>query len=157
MSSDNIQYLTKAGAVKLQEELDYLVNTAREELSKRLRAAIEQGDLSENADYISAKEDQGFLEGKIQELQDTLKNSVMIEELEVDLDEVGVGNTIVIQEENYPPEKYYIVGPKEADPTNGRISLKSPIGNALLGHRVGDSVDVKTPGGTLKFKLISIE
>ena len=157
MSSDNIQYLTKDGAKKLQEELDYLVNTAREELSKRLRAAIEQGDLSENADYISAKEDQGFLEGKIQELQNTLKNSVMIEELEVNLDEVGVGNTIIIQEGSYPPEKYYIVGPKEADPTNGRISLKSPIGNALLGHRVGDSIDVKTPGGTLKFKLISIE
>ena len=157
MTADNIQYLTKDGYKKIQEELEYLENTAREELSKRLRAAIEQGDLSENADYISAKEDQGFLEGRIQELKAIIKNSVMIEELEVNNDEVGVGNTIVIQEENFPPEKYFIVGPKEADPANGRISLKSPIGNALLGHSVGDNVDVKTPDGTINFKLLSIE
>ena len=157
MTLENVQYLTKDGAEKLQIELDHLITTAREELSKRLRAAIEQGDLSENADYITAKEEQGFLEGRIQELQNTLKNSVMIEELEVNLDEVGIGNTIIIQEDDFPPEKYFIVGPKEADPANGRISLKSPIGNALLGHQVGDCVNVKTPEGTIKFKLISIE
>ncbi len=150
-------YLTVEGAARLKEELEYLKGPAREQLANRLRAAIQQGDLSENADYSSAKEEQGFLEGRIQELERVLRNVIIIPENENHRGEVNVGAHITIQEEDYPPETYHLVGPKEADPRNGRISHESPIGRALIGHKVGDTVIAETPGGQLILKIIKVE
>jgi transcription elongation factor GreA len=149
-------YLTREGEQRLKEELEQLKGPAREQLAARLRAAIQQGDLSENADYSAAKEEQGFLEGRIQELDAILRNVIIIDDNKK-RDVVDVGAHITIQEDDYPEETYYMVGPKEADPTKGRISHESPIGKALLGHRVGDEVTADTPNGSINFKILKIE
>jgi transcription elongation factor GreA len=150
-------YLTAEGAERLKIELAELKGPARDEIARRLRSAIQMGDLSENADYHKAKEDQGFLEGRIQELDYILKNATIIEVSDMKRDVVEVGATITIQEEDYPPETYLMVGAKEADPRQGKISNESPIGKALIGSRVGDVVVAETPGGNLTFKILKIE
>jgi transcription elongation factor GreA len=150
-------YLTAEGAVKLREELKKLKGPEREELAQRLRSAIQMGDLSENADYHKAKEDQGFLEGRIQELEYLLSNATIIEESSAPRTIVEVGATVTVQEEDYPPEKYYLVGAKEADPRNGRISNESPIGKALLGKRPGETAVAHTPAGEVRLKILAIE
>lgn len=150
-------YLTKEGAEKLRQELEHLKGPARDDLSKRLRIAIQQGDLSENADYISAKEEQGFLEGRIVELTAILGNVVIIEENGPKKDKVDVGSKVTIQEEDYPEETYFLVGPQEANPSKGRISHNSPIGQALLDHKAGDVVEAVTPGGNVKLKILRVE
>lgn len=155
--SDEPQYLTAEGAKRLREELEYLKGPAREALAKRLRAAIQQGDLSENADYSAAKEEQGFLEGRILELEVLLRNAIIIDETAKNPDEVGIGSRVTIQEEDFEPETYQLVGPKEADPAHGRISHESPIGRALMGRRPGDTVSVETPAGIIYLKIINIE
>lgn len=149
-------FLTAEGLEKLQKELIQLKGTARDDLSRRLRDAIQMGDLSENADYIQAKEDQGFLEGRIQELEQILSNVQIIDDKEKSIDQVDIGSTITVQESTYPEEIYFLVGPKEADPLNGRISYQSPIGKALLGHHVGDLVRIETPGGSVSLKIKDI-
>ncbi|HEY9076917.1 MAG TPA: transcription elongation factor GreA [Anaerolineaceae bacterium] len=151
------QYLTPDGLQRLKAELEYLSGPARDALAKRLRAAIQQGDLSENADYIVAKEEQGFLEGRIQELQAILQNVVLIEEKDEPREIVDIGARVTIQEDGFDPDQYHLVGPKEADPRKGRISYESPIGKAILGHRVGDVVTAETPGGTIELKIVSID
>ena len=148
-------YLTPEGETKLKRELAELKGPRREELAQRLRSAIQMGDLSENADYHKAKEDQGFLEGRIQEIEAVLRNAVIIEKSQGDV--VAIGSHVTIQEESFDPEIYHVVGAKEADPRNGKISNESPIGRALMDHRVGDIVEADTPGGKLKFKILKIE
>jgi transcription elongation factor GreA len=148
-------YLTPEGAAKLRAELAELTGPRREELSQRLRAAIQMGDLSENADYHKAKEDQAFLEGRIQELEAVLRTAVIVEK--TDSDVVTVGSTVTVEEEGFDPETYYVVGAKEADPRNGKISNESPIGRALMDHKVGDVVEAETPGGKIKVKILKIE
>jgi transcription elongation factor GreA len=150
-------YLTAEGLEKSKQELEYLKNTARVELSIKLREAIQMGDLSENADYIQAKEEQGFLEGRIQELENLLSNVVIIDDKNKSNGKVDIGSTVTVQESNYPEETYFVVGPKEADPLNGRISYESPIGKSLIGHIVGDLVQIETPSGHLKLKIKKIE
>ncbi len=150
-------YLTADGAARLRAELAYLKGPARQELSARLRSAIQQGDLSENADYISAKEEQGFLEGRINELERVLSNVIIIDENVKHREVIDIGAHITIQEGDFPEETYYLVGPKEANPRDGRISHESPIGRALLGHHVGDVVVAETPGGSINLKIIKIE
>ncbi len=149
-------YLTAEGAARLQEELNYLKGPARDSLAQRLRAAIQQGDLSENADYISAKEEQGFLEGRIQELERVMRNVIIIPENRPS-SEISVGSRVTIQEDEFPEETYHLVGPKEADPRHGKISHESPIGRALIGHSVGDTVSAETPGGSIQLKILKIE
>jgi transcription elongation factor GreA len=149
-------YLTPEGAEKLQAELEDLKGPKREDLSARLRSAIQMGDLSENADYHKAKEDQGFLEGRIQELEAILRNSVIIEKTK-STGVVTIGSQVTIQEEGFDPESYHLVGPTEADPRQGRISHESPIGRALMDKKVGDVAEAETPGGKIKFKIIKIE
>ena len=148
-------YLTPEGEAKLKAELEDLKGPRREELAQRLRSAIQMGDLSENADYHKAKEDQGFLEGRIQELEAILRNSVLIEK--TGSDSVCIGSHVTIQEDGFDPETYHIVGPTEADPRQGRISHESPIGRALMDKKVGDFVEIEAPGGKIKFKIIKIE
>jgi transcription elongation factor GreA len=148
-------YLTPDGLRKLKEELEQLKGPRRGDLANRLRSAIQMGDLSENADYHKAKEDQAFLEGRIQELEYLLRNAVVIESNPT-VGAVGLGNHITIQEGESPPETYHLVGAKEADPGNGKISNESPIGRALADRKVGDVVDVDAPGGKLRFKILKI-
>jgi len=150
-------YLTAEGATRLREELAQLKGPERETIAKRLRSAIQMGDLSENADYHKAKEDQGFLEGRIQELEYLLHNAVIVEQQDGKFEKVEVGAHVTVQEEDYPAETYYVVGAKEADPRNGRISNESPIGSALMGKREGDRVIAETPGGQVELKIIKIE
>lgn len=149
-------YLTPEGEAKLKAELEELKGPKREELSQRLRSAIQMGDLSENADYHKAKEDQGFLEGRIQELEAILRTSVIIEKTD-NKEVVNIGSLVTLQETGFDPETYHLVGPTEADPRKGRISYESPIGRALLAKRVGDTAEAETPGGKIKFKIIKIE
>ncbi len=150
-------YLTTEGAQRLKEELERLKGPDRDEIARRLRSAIQMGDLSENADYHKAKEDQGFLEGRISELEYLLKNAIIVDRKNNTGDVVDIGMQVTIQEAGEEPEKYYLVGAKEADPRNGRISNESPIGRVLLGHRVGDSVTAETPTGSITFKILKIE
>ena len=151
-------FLTQDGIDNLKRELDELKSSARAELAKRLRAAIQMGDLSENADYISAKEDQAFVEGRILELEETLKRAKVIEQIEKEPGTIQIGSEVVIREEGFEEDEHFaIVGSKETDPSNGKISYESPIGSALLDHRVGDIVRVKTPGGFINFKVIEIK
>lgn len=149
-------YLTPEGAARLREELTELKGPQREALSRRLREAIQMGDLSENADYHKAKEDQAFLEGRIQELEYILSNAEIVEDTGK-RDEVRVGVSVTVQEEDFEPEVFYIVGAKEADPRAGKISNESPIGKALMNRRVGDSVVANTPAGDIHLKILKIE
>lgn len=155
MQGEENIYLTKAGKQKLQIELEELEGPRRSEIAARLKSAIEMGDLSENADYHKAKEDQGFLEGKILEIKHALENAIILEESNGN-DKVTVGCTVTVQEEGFPPETYFLVGSQEADPGTNRISHVSPIGKALLGRQVGDLVKIKTPGGEYSLKLLAI-
>lgn len=150
-------YLTSEGAEKLKAELELLKGPKRDEIAKRLRSAIQMGDLSENADYHKAKEDQGFMEGRIQELEYLLKNAKIIDVSEGPTETIQVGSRVTVQEGDYPAETYFLVGATEADPRNGRISNESPIGKVLLGGRVGDVVTASTPGGEIKLKILKIE
>jgi transcription elongation factor GreA len=149
-------YLTAEGAARLKAELEELTGSRRAELAARLRSAIQMGDLSENADYHKAKEDQGFLEGRIQELEYILGNAVIIED-NGNKEVVSIGSHVTIQEEDFPEETYHLVGPTEADPSKGMISHESPIGKALMDHKVGETVEAETPGGVIKLKILKIE
>lgn len=154
---NELHYLTAEGAERLRNELEFLKGPAREQLAQRLRAAIQMGDLSENADYIAAKEEQGFMEGRIQELTRILSNVQIIEENNANRDVIDIGARVTIQEDDFDPETFHIVGPKEADPRQARISHESPIGRALLGHRAGETVNAETPNGSIRFKILKIE
>lgn len=156
MKKDSTVYLTPEGIEELKEELDELVNVRRPALAERLRKAIRQGDLSENADYIMAKEDQAFLEGRIREVKALLSNAVVIEESDP-TGEVKLGSRVTVVQGDFDPETYHLVGPTESDPGNGKISYESPLGEALLGNRVGDTVRVEAPAGEIKFEIVNIE
>lgn len=153
--SNNQTYLTPEGEIRLKTELAELKGPKREELAQRLRSAIQMGDLSENADYHKAKEDQAFLEGRIMEIESILRTAVIIEKTQSDV--VAVGSHVTVQEPGFEPETYYVVGAKEADPRNGKISNESPIGSALMGHKAGDVVEADTPGGKIQFKILKVE
>jgi transcription elongation factor GreA len=150
-------YLTPEGKKKLQDELSELEGPRRVEIAARLKSAIEMGDLSENADYHKAKEDQGFLEGKILEIKHTLSYAILIDENTAGNGEVTIGSKVTVQEEEYPPETYFLVGSKEADPVENKISHVSPLGKALLEKKVGDSVTITTPEGEYSVKILQID
>jgi len=149
--------LTKEGAEKMRTELEAMKTVQREEISKRLRTAIQQGDLSENADYHKAKEDQAFLEGKIKEYEEILAGVKLIEESNDNSGYVDVGSWVTIKDGDAPEEKYQVVGPQEANPREGRISNESPIGVAVMGHKAGDNVTVETPGGKMEIVILKVE
>lgn len=150
-------YLTEEGAAKLRVELEELKGPRRVELAQRLRTAIQQGDLSENADYAKAKEDQAFLEGRIQQLETLLKHAVIIAEDGSKDGVIKLGSRITIKEDGREAVRYFMVGANEANPREGRISNESPIGQALLGHREKEKVVVKTPRGELEFEILKVE
>lgn len=150
-------YLTEEGLQKLKDELAELSGPKRAELAGRLRTAIQQGDLSENADYHKAKEDQAFLEGRIQELNAMIGNAVIISDAGSAGGVIAIGSKVTLKEKGREPIKYFLVGAQEADPRNGKISNESPIGKALLGHKAGDKVEAQTPAGVLVFEVVSVE
>ncbi|MCE7987971.1 MAG: transcription elongation factor GreA [Caldilinea sp. CFX5] len=158
MSNEQPVYLTEDGLQKVKEELEYLTTTRRPEIAKMISEAIKEGDLSENAGYDEAKTAQGFLEGRIRELENILKRVQIIKEGEAATNIVSMGRTVIVREAgtNFD-ETYTIVGSLEADPLNGRISNESPIGKALMGRKVGAKVVANTPGGEITFKIIRIE
>jgi transcription elongation factor GreA len=150
-------YLTAEGAEELKAELHTLLHVKRPELALKLKEAVAEGDLKENANYHDAKEQQAFLEGRIQYLESILRTAIIITNDTVS-DEVRVGSTVTIREEGEDEdERYIIVGAAEANPSDGKISQKSPIGSALLGHKKGDKVKVQTPNGWVVFKIKKIE
>jgi transcription elongation factor GreA len=149
-------YLTQEGYDKIAAELEDMIKRQRIELAERLRAAIQQGDLSENADYHKAKEDQAFLEGKILEYQDKISRAkIIVKKGKSGI--VEIGSIVTIKEEDYPEEQYHVVGAAEANPREGKISNESPIGRAVLGCKEGDEVVAETPGGEMKLKIIKVE
>lgn len=156
MQDEEKIYLTEEGKQKLKIELEDLEGRMRSEIAARLKSAIEMGDLSENADYHKAKEDQGFLEGKILNIKYILDNAITVEESDGN-DKVTVGCKVTVQEEDLSPETFFLVGSQEADPGSNKISHISPIGKALLDQQVGDSVNIKTPGGEFVLKILAIE
>jgi transcription elongation factor GreA len=147
-------YLTKEGYEKLQHELDYLRTEKRKEIAIRLQEAMEDGELIENAEYEDAKNEQAFVEGRIKELELLLANARVIEESNGIHENIQVGCRVTIVEEGMEPETYFIVGPAEADPSKGRISNESPLGKALINHKVGDKVKVEAPGGAFEVEII---
>ena len=149
-------FLTRQGYQKLQEELEYLRTIKRQEVANRLHEAMEGGELIEDAEYEAAKNEQAFVEGRIQELEMLLANARVIEDTgkkEV----VQVAARVTIQEDDTDPEIYTIVGPAEANPREGRISNESPLGRALMDHRAGDTVRVDAPGGSFTVHIVKVE
>jgi transcription elongation factor GreA len=158
MANNQPVYLTAEGLKKIQDEYEYLTDTRRKEVAQMIAEAKAEGDISENAGYDEAKTAQGFLEGRIRELENLLKNAQIIEESDKPKGEVSLGRTVMVREDGTDSEESYtIVGSVEADPTSGRISNSSPIGKALLGKRVGQKATVQTPGGELIFEILKIE
>jgi transcription elongation factor GreA len=149
-------FLTPEGYQKLKEELEYLTQVRRTEIAKEIHDAKMDGDVSENAGYEEAKRQQGFLEGRIMQLDSMLNNAVLIES-NGPSDIVILGSRVTVVEDGLEPETYVIVGSAEADPGQGRISNESPLGKALLGHKVGDEITFKTPGGVVQMELLRIE
>ena len=155
MSSGQINYLTPEGKQKLEQELVYLRTEKRQQVASELKAAIAEGDLSENAGYQVSKRDQALLEGRIREIEAILTN-VRLLETDVRREVVSLGSRVTVSEAGGEPEEYMVVSSAEADPFAGRISNVSPLGRALMGHKIDDSVSAKTPGGTITFKIIGI-
>jgi transcription elongation factor GreA len=150
-------FLTKEGFEKHQEELEYLRKVKRQEVADRLHEAMEGGELIENAEYEAAKNEQAFVEGRIQELEMLLATARVIEDdKKKKVDTVQVGSTVTVQEDGYEEETYTIVGAAEANPREGRISNESPIGKAILNHRAGDEVQVESPDGSYKIRIVKI-
>jgi len=151
------QLLTPAGKAKLLEELAELKGPRREEIARRLKHAIEMGDLSENADYHAAKEDQGFLEGRVQQIEAILSTAILVEDTDIDTSMVQIGTTVTLQEGNEPEETFIIVGANEANPRQRKISYESPMGAALMGHKKDETVTVHLPNGeSVMIKIINI-
>jgi transcription elongation factor GreA len=149
--------LTPEGARKIREELDQLKGPARIALAARLRAAIQQGDLSENADYTSAKEEQGFLEGRILDLEGLLKTAEVVDPDSTPRDVVSLGSRVTVLDGENEQEVFQIVGSQEGDSRARKISHESPIGKALMGHKAGESVTVPTPSGQISFRIEKVE
>ena len=149
-------YVTPEGLKKLEDELEHLRTVKRQEVAQRLHEAMEDGELIENAEYEAAKNEQAFVEGRILELEHMLAQAQVIEPGK-STGVVGIGSTVVIQEDGKPAETYTIVGAAEANPRDGLISNESPMGQALLDHKAGDDVDVRAPAGMLRFRIVKIK
>ncbi len=149
--------LTQTGLVEKQEKLEYLRIVRRGEISQQIKEARAFGDLSENAEYDEAKNEQARVETEIAKLEKVLRDAVVISENEIDLSIVGIGTTVRILDKEFKEEQeFHIVGSVEADADKANISNESPVGSALIGHKVGDTVKVQAPAGEFKIKIIDI-
>src|SRR5207302_6695716 len=152
----NDVHITPEGLEAVRKELDVLTTERRPSIVAKIKAARELGDLSENFEYHAAKNEQGMMEARINELEAIIKNHVIIE-ARTEKGIVGMGSTVRFTEDGADEEKYRIVGPAEADPKAGRVSYESALGKALIGHRVGDEVEIRTPGGAYTVRITGIE
>ncbi|MBX9139172.1 MULTISPECIES: transcription elongation factor GreA [unclassified Clostridium] len=157
MSQSKKFIMTYEGVKKLEEELEYLKTVKRKEITEKIKVALGYGDLSENSEYDEAKNDQAFTEGRIIQLENMLKNAVVVDESEIPKDKVSVGSIVKVMDYEFDEEvEYTIVGSAEADPMNFKISNESPVGSALIGKKVGDVVEVAVPSGMSKFEVLEI-
>jgi len=152
----NEVHITPEGLEAVQKELDELTGNRWPSIVAKIKAARELGDLSENFEYHAAKNEQGMMEARIKELESIIKNHVLIE-ARLEKGVVGMGNTVRFAENGEDEETYRIVGPAEADPKAGRVSYESALGKALIGHRVGDEVEIKTPTAAYRVRITAIE
>ena len=158
--ADNVKknILTQEGLRELEAELEDLKVIKRKEVAQKIKEAREQGDLSENAEYDAAKDEQRDIQARIEELEKILKNAEVVDEDEVDLEKINIGCRVRIFDVSYNEElEYKIVGSTEANSLKGKISNESPVGRALIGAKVGDVVDVETPGGMAQYKVLEIQ
>ncbi len=157
MEQKNEILLTQEGYDKLEEEVEFLKTVRRKEVAERIKVAISFGDLSENAEYDEAKNEQAQVEERIMKLENMIRKAVIIDESQIDLNVVTIGSIVKVNDVEFDEEvEYTIVGSAEADPYDGKISNESPVGRALLGKTVGEEVDVQVPDGIAKFKIIEI-
>lgn len=152
------QIVTESGYKKMKDELDYLVNVKRKEAAENVRIARGFGDLSENSEYDEAKNEQAKIEAKIEELEEILAHAKVISDNEIQTDTVNVGITVVLYDIEYDEDvEYTLVSSREVNLAQGKISDQSPIGKALVGAKVGDTVSVEVPDGTMKYKVKSLK
>ncbi|WP_054954694.1 transcription elongation factor GreA [Paenibacillus dakarensis] len=158
MSNEEEVIVTAEGYAKLEEELKYLKGPRRKELAERLKLAISFGDLKENSEYHSAKDDQSFMETRIIMLEKMLTKAKVIDANQLDLDRVNVGSVVVLNDIEFAEKiEYQIVGPAEADVADNKISYESPLGKELMGKEVGSEINVDAPMGIIKYKLLEIK
>jgi transcription elongation factor GreA len=158
LATEKVFPMTQAGKEKLEQELEHLKTVKRKDVVERIKIARSFGDLSENSEYDSAKEEQAFVEGRITTLENMIRNAKIIEEDEASGDTVTLGRSVTFVElPDGEEESYTIVGSAEADPFEGKISNDSPIAKSLMGKRVGDEVTVQTPGGDMSVRITSIK
>lgn len=155
-NDQNAVLLTKAGLDKLESELGDLKGRGRKEVAERLAEAISYGDLSENSEYDEAKNQQAFIEGRILELEEQVKNAQIIEDSEMAKGVVQIGSVVTLQREKEDQHEYTIVGSTEADPMAHKISNESPVGEAILGKKAKEKVTVKAPGGTFEYAILKV-
>jgi transcription elongation factor GreA len=149
--------LTAEGLKKIEQKLDFLKSVRRREVAERIKQAIEFGDISENSEYEDAKNEQAFIEGEIITLEKMLRNSKVLDEGEIGTDVVSIGSTVTLKDLEFGDElEYTLVGSAEADPTELKISNESPVGQAILGQKVGSVVEVNVPAGILKYEILNI-
>ena len=157
MDSEKEVLLTQEGYDNLEKELEYLTTEKRGEIAERIKIALGFGDLSENSEYDEAKNEQAFTEGRILQLENMLKNAIVVDESEISTDAVTVGSIVKVKDYEFDEEvEYTIVGSAEADPMSFKISNESPVGEGLIGKKVGDIVEVNVPGGIAKFEVLGI-
>lgn len=157
MSKEDEVILTKEGLAQLEEELKHLKGPGRKELAARLKTAISYGDLKENSEYHSAKEDQSFMETRIMQLEKMLTKARIVDEADMDTSEVNVGSLVVLNDLEFDEKvEYRIVGPAEADVANNKISYESPLGKGLIGRKAGDTISIDAPMGVIKYELLEI-
>jgi transcription elongation factor GreA len=150
--------LTPEGHKKLQEEIEFLSTTRRQEIAERIRVAREFGDIAENAEYDSAKNDQAHLEARIAMLEERLKNARVVTKKEIRSGEVSVGTKVRLKDlSSNKTVEYHVVGSAEADPAELKLSNESPVGKAIMGRKKGETVEVAAPRGTLKFKIMEVK
>lgn len=150
-------FLTMEGLKKLEDELDELKTVRRKEIAERIKEALAFGDISENAEYDEAKNEQAQLEERIAKLEALLRNAKIIDEEDISTDNVSIGSRVKVKDLEYNEEiEYTIVGSAEADPYEGKISNESPVGKALIGGKSGDTVEVKVPDGIIKYEILEI-
>lgn len=155
--SEKKHLMTYEGVRKLEEELEYLKTVKRKEITEKIKVALGYGDLSENSEYDEAKNEQAFTEGRILQLENMLKHAVVVDESEIATDKVSVGSIVKVMDFEFDEEvEYSIVGSAEADPINFKISNESPVGEALMGKKIGDVIEVNVPGGITKFEVLGI-
>lgn len=158
MSDNKKNILTYAGLKQREEELQYLKAVRRKEIAEKIKEAREQGDLSENAEYDAAKDEQRDMEAKIEELEKLLKNAEVVVEDEIELDKINIGCIVRVLDKEFDEEiEFRIVGSTEANSLQNRISNESPVGQALMGKKVGDVVGVETQAGVLEYEVLEIK